>query len=217
MKKLIALCLIALLTFVGCSQTQEPIEITQKEDIVVENNDNDDISTEDVQEKFELKGLPGSHYTDIVLGLENAVGFESTTPTSNLYTTSKSAKTTDSDFGYEVSYSIDYVTGFTVTSAFFTTYNNFQLPDELFTEYAKNYLGFCSTIPYDNNDADRVREWIKVSVDELTNESESSTKELVVGDAEFSIHCSIINGRIAMFDLMVSSIGFHQSYNNFIN
>lgn len=201
MKKiLLVLVMLVSLSIVGCSNdSKQATSSSAVQSNVDEKEKPEDEEVEDIEEDEESenlekdeRGIPGSAYVDIALGLEQR-GFPK-------YTTQKIEEMdcmyiepviyNDPDTGAELSYYLTYLGTGTgamgeIITADFIIANLGGVNNDDFIALAKSYLTFCATMPYDTSDVDAVIKWVDENIQNTSSAENIATT--TIGDAKFEM------------------------------
>lgn len=148
---------------------------------------------ETVEPQTESRGIIGSHYIDVRLGLEQR-GF----PKKSLdESESMQCKTYENTMEGVVQYncSLFIEQDDTIMSANFDILNLELIETEDFIKYATSYLKYCASMPYDTMDVDKVYNWIDENIEEVGSGDEGVS--IIIGDAEFSLYGTEVSSGIA--------------------
>lgn len=148
---------------------------------------------ETVEPQTESRGIIGSHYIDVRLGLEQR-GF----PKKSLdESESIQCKTYENTMEGVVQYncSLFIEQDDTIMSANFDILNLELIETEDFIKYATSYLKYCASMPYDTMDVDKVYNWIDENIEEVGSGDEGVS--IIIGDAEFSLYGTETSSGIA--------------------
>lgn len=174
---------------VGCSvKTDVPEDYNPAlQDEIQKSTQDIEPEEEVVEPQTESRGIIGSHYIDIRLGLEEREFPKKSLDKSELMQCETYENTMESAYA-EVQYncSLFIEQDDTIMSANFDILNLGLLETEDFIKYATSYLKYCASMPYDTMDVDKVYNWIDENIDEVSSEDEGVS--IIIGDAEFSLH-----------------------------
>lgn len=154
---------------------------------ISENSGSLQTSENDTGVKTESRGIPGSHYQDARLGLEQN-GFPAAKLGRSEIMNCRTYENIRVDSYKEVSYdcSLFIEQDSTVINAEFGIVNNGPIPTEDFLALATAYMKYCASIPYDTADIEKVTTWVE---EEITTVGENNEKKSIrVGDAEFTLY-----------------------------
>ena len=198
MKKLFLILALTCVILSGCGNSKEETQ---------ENN------TSSVQEqKTEITGIAGSNVLDITTGMETQWDIpegELTVPENTtdgvLYASSSYDR---ADNGLMLSYSLSADSDSQLTVGSITLNSNGTLSNDELLEFAKNYLGYAITVPYDTANPNDARAWLE---ENLSNyESQPTT---TIGDATFVLSgFSDENGNITFITLEISVDDFLEQF-----
>lgn len=192
MKKLFLILALTCVILSGCGNSEEKTTTEQ----------NNTSSVQD--EKTEITGIAGSNILNITTGMETQWDIpegELTVPENTsdgvLYASSSYDRT---DIGLMLSYSLSADKDSQLTVSSVTVTSNGILSNDEILEFAKNYLGYSITVPYDTAKPDEARAWLDENI--ANYESQPTT---TIGDAAFLIRgFSGENGNIISVTLEIS-------------
>ncbi len=186
-KKLTCILLVAMMILAGCQNATPSVESSTSNSVssalVEESSQAEEPSeTSEEEHKVDLSdpeyfpGIPGSFYSDIVVGLEQN-GFPEDHDVGDTYCNCTRQVSSDITMDYSIAKNSYYEV---VSASFnYTDLNNNNLEDV--AEAATAYLSFCATMPYDTSDSDAARAFVEENIG-------SNDAELQIGDALFSIY-----------------------------
>lgn len=196
MKKLFLILALTCVILSGCGKSEEKPNTE-------ENN------TSSVQEqKTEITGIAGSNILNITTGLKSEFDIPdgelkaSENTTDGVLEVSSSYDIPDGSLSLDYSLKADSDSQLTVGSI--TLNSNNTLSNEDILEYAKNYLGYSITVPYDSANTDEARTWLEENI--INYESQPTT---TIGDAQFTLSgFADENGNIMFLTLEISKDDF---------
>lgn len=201
MKKLFLMLALTCVILSGCGNDEE------------KNNTTEENSTSSVQEqKTEITGIAGSNIQNITTGLKSEFDIPegeltaAENTTNGVLEASSSYDVPDGSLTLDYSLSADSDSQLTVGSI--TLNSNGTLSNDELLEFAKNYLGYAITVPYDTANPNDARAWLE---ENLSNyESQPTT---TIGDAEFVLKgLSDENGNITFITLEISVDDFLEQF-----
>ena len=169
--------------------------------------------TDDTEELPKVVGIKGSHITDIMLGLEQS-GAKIPKPdmkaskdkSAGAHYCSASAK--NEELGAAFSYSLSADQDFRLISGSFEVMSDFLVDDAAFLDVAKNYLGYCATMPCDatSGSLDGIaRDWVELTLDNMG--SSESGVNVIWDDAKYQLDwLTSDNGQLASIWLTISRV-----------
>lgn len=216
--KRILFVLVMLLSFsvVGCSSdkkqavnsSSEQNQDNKAEESLKENieeKQDDNVQEETKNEEDVTEGIKGSNYIDIALNLENT-GFPKHSVSSMEGTDLNFIELStyvDEETGATLNYSLSYNQDKEVVNATFDILNTGACSNDVFLAYATSYLKFCSSMPYDSSDSDKVSGWITENINNI-HEVEGGSS-IVIGDAKFTLSGNMLDsGIIGLRSLEIS-------------
>lgn len=178
--------------FAGCSNDEKQ-------------NTNEDNNTSSIQEqKTEITGISGANILNITTGLKSEFDIPegelqaSENTTNGVLEVSSVYNISDGSLTLDYSLGADSNSQLTVGSITLTSNN--VLSNEDILEYAKNYLGYAITVPYDTAKPDEARTWLEENIS-----SYESQPTITIGDATFVLSgFSDENGNIIFLKLEIS-------------
>ncbi len=197
MRKVISLLfLLAMLT--GCTSIEdvslnsgesEAVEVVKEEDELVEN-----------------RGIDGSYYIDITLGLESRGFSEHIVKESKLlecmYVESMNCKHPST--GVEMTCDIYYEEASQeVISAEFNILNLNGVENDTFLELATNFLTYCVSMPYDKSDTNIAKKFIVDNINSVGSREEGV--KIVIGDARIELYGNTLNSGIHGMRMLIIS------------
>jgi len=108
----------------------------------------------------------------------------------------------DETTGIHCIYEMTYTYNGEIIDASFDVINLERVDNETFLKAAENYLGFCSGLPYENNDAEQVRAWLSENISTVGRGRDAA--RLTVGDATFELMGSDQDGSCGARTLLIS-------------
>ena len=191
MKKIFTVILMSSLLLTGCAnkseQTQDPayskssaseVEVDSSTPTQEESSaeSSEEAHKVDLSDPEYFPGIPGSFYSDIVVGLEQN-GFPEDHDVGTTYCSNTRQVSADITMDYSIAKNRYYEV---VSASFnYTDLNNNNLENVI--DAASGYLSFCATMPYDTSDSDAARAFVEENIG-------SEDAELQIGDALFSIY-----------------------------
>lgn len=161
---------------------------------------------EETEDLSSATGIPGSHYTDIVLnmeqfGLTDHSYVAAPEEAKAYYDHSATSFTTNLDLDADLDYSLTIDADYQIISATFGINWAAYMDNTDFVSSAKTYLGFAATIPYDTSDSNSAKTWVQENIPSVADgESVSST----FGDAKYELYGTSTNGNYTSFWLDIS-------------
>lgn len=179
MKKLVAFLLCSVLAVGavgGCGNKQE---VEKRQEVKQEANE------------VEHKGIAGSSYVNLTIPLEK-IGFpkHDISPVDEDNIVVIPVVTYEDESGMVMRYYMSYYGVGSdylgeIEGAVFSIENGIDIEPESFIELAKSYLSFCSSMPYDSAEPEKVMEWVKENIEDAGNGKDGGNIEITVGDAKF--------------------------------
>ena len=175
-----------------------------------------DTSTQEPQQEPEpqkLIGLPGSHITDIRMGLnenfgipEGSIGHSKDPDHTDVMISDSSVEPEDA--GIMLMYSLSADSDYQLLAGMFDILNTGAHDDDTFLTAASVYLGFCATVPYDTADAEKAKAFITDNIADFEN-GPSET----IGDAIFTIRGNRLDdGAIGTLGLTIKVSTYDEQY-----
>lgn len=183
---ILALCLVCALTAcAGSPSTNSTEEVTTTSDTSTEVSEQTTPQEEETKPTT-LVGIPGSNAADIRIGLEDAGGIPKG-EIEDAADTSLSAKRCSSSAdiagtGVSMSYNLSLDADESITMAVFSVVSYQVAADEDLLEFAKSYLSYCASMPYDTADSPSAQEWVKTNLADYANSPKTT-----IGDATFKL------------------------------
>lgn len=198
MKKLLLCLILSSLLVSGCSSNEQQSSSKSATQSISGSQSSEASET---QEPKTTVGILGSNITDVRMGLNDVIGMPegSISPTKN---STNGAFMTSSTFDLpDGSLSLDYAltcdADYQITTGIIGLTSYGVASDEDILNFAKNYLGYCITLPYASADADVARQWLD---DNILNYA--SQPKTTIGDATFSLDGQLLdNGQIGYIAL----------------
>lgn len=197
---------------VGCSNQTTTEEVTEDTNSgAVENTESTEfVGTEEEEETEESTapvGIPGSHYTDIVLNCEKLGLTEhefnsAEEDAQEYYRYTASAMQDVNELDIRLDYYLLIDEDYQVISGTFGASWLATQENSVFEGTAGGYLGFCATMPYDSADGEAAKEWVfqnLQSAGDLNGETVTTT----IGDAKYSMYGTNTDGNYTSFVLKI--------------
>ena len=203
MKKLLLGIILSSLLLAGCSNSEQQTSSnssTQSTTSSSESSATSEASSETKEPKSTV-GILGSNITDVRMGLNDVIGMPegSISPTrssvNGVFMTSSNFDLPDGSLSLDYALTCDADYQITTGVIGLTSYGTAS--DEYILNFAKSYLGYCITLPYNSADADVARQWLD---DNILNYA--SQPKTTIGDATFSLNGKLLdNGQIGYISL----------------
>lgn len=145
-----------------------------------------------------LPVISGSYVGDIKIGLRDVAGIPEASPSRISDGYEHVSDLTEVD-GFYVDYTITTSPNYEIAWCSITVSNPAKKSKSKFQKFAKNFLGYCSTLPYDSADSDAARSWLEDAV----SGGKESTK--TIGRAIFT-YTPYVNGDGA--ELSIKAVGY---------
>jgi predicted small lipoprotein YifL len=152
------------------------------------------------------KGIPGSYYTDVVLGMEQ-YGLtdhelhSAPDDAKAYYTHYIDSNCSNDDLVTNLDYSLSIDDEFQVISATFGADWQVVGTNETFIAVAMNYLGFAATMPYDTANSEDAKKWVQENIPAA---ADSGSVTATFGDATYELRGVAVNGYYTAFELDIS-------------
>lgn len=189
MKKILAILLFGVLTvglLGGCGNN---VEAEKPQEVKGEIN-NEEVEQEN---KPEHKGIEGSSYTDLTTPLEE-MGFpkHDVFPMDDDNVVVIPAVSYEDKSGLMLKYYLSYYGTDSdyfgeIEGAVFSIENVIDTEPAKFIELAKNYLGFCASMPYENSDQQKIVDWVKENMEAAGPGKDDKDINITIGDAKFTL------------------------------
>lgn len=191
MKKVIAglfvFCLICALT--ACAGSPKNNASTENDSTTSDTSANlpeQTTSQNDKTAPTTLIGIPGSSAADILIGLEEAGGIPkgeiSKAADISLNAKTCSSSTEIEGAGVSLSYHLSLDEKESITTALFSVISYQVATNEDLLEFAKSYLSYCASMPYDTADSASAQEWVKANIPNYMDAPQTT-----IGDATFTL------------------------------
>lgn len=183
---ILALCFVCALTAcAGSPSTNSTEEVTTTSDASPEVSEQTTPQEEEATPTT-LVGIPGSNAADIRIGLEDTGGIPKG-EISDAADTSLSAKYCSSSTeiagaGVSLAYNLSLDADEAITTAVFSVVSYQVAADEDLLEFAKSYLSYCASMPYDTADSASAQEWVAANLSDYANSPKTT-----IGDATFKL------------------------------
>lgn len=157
-------------------------------------------------EEPDTRGIIGSHMTDIRMGMTQ-FGFEEPSiknapeEVRDYYAYSCSTLTESADLDASLDYSITADTEFQIVGGTFGISWSANGENSDFVSSAQIYLGFVSSIPYDEADTASAKQWVLDNVPSVADGESCST---TIGDAKFELYGTKLNDNYTSFILDIA-------------
>lgn len=203
---ILALCFVCALT--ACAGS--PSSTNSAEEVTTNNDASAEVSEQTTPQEEETKpttlvGIPGSNAADIRIGLEDAGGIpkgeiEDAADTS-LSTKYCSSSTEIAGTGVSLSYNLSLDADEAITMAVFSVVSYQVAADEDLLEFAKSYLSYCASMPYDTADSASAQEWVTTNLADYANSPKTT-----IGDATFKLAGTVNPNTGRLVDLTLTIV-----------
>lgn len=202
---ILALCFVCALTAcAGSPSTNSAEEVTTTADTSTEVSEQTPPQGEETTPTT-LVGIPGSNAADIRIGLKDTGGIPKG-EISDAADTSLSAKyctssTEIAGAGVSLSYNLSLDADEAITTAVFSVISYQVAANEDLLEFAKSYLSYCASMPYDTADSASAQEWVKTNLADYANSPKTT-----IGDATFKLAGTVNPNTGKLVDLTLTIV-----------
>lgn len=206
-KKLLCLFCTMVLILSACSElnpkAERPEAVSPTPEVI---EPTPEPTPEEEEQVDDDRGIPGSHITNIWMGMES-FGLEEPSiksapeEASAVFAYSSGTSYIDPRLGVMYDYQLSADKDFEIISGVIGIESRFSLSNEAFIELAQIYLGYAATVPYDTADAEAAKKWV---VDNIPTAAEKAC-EYTVGDAVFTLNGAETNGIYGSFWLEIKA------------
>lgn len=205
MKKLLLGLILSSLLLAECSNSEQQTNFKSSTQSTTSNSKSSATSetSSETKEPKATVGILGSNITDVRMGLNDVIGMPegSISPTKSsvngAFMTSSTFDLPDGSLSLDYALTCDADYQITTGIIGLTSYGVASNEDIL--NFAKNYLGYCITLPYDSAEIDVARQWLD---DNILNYA--SQPKTTIGDATFSLDGKLLdNSQIGYISLSI--------------
>lgn len=202
--KLILGVLVAILLFSlsACSGSSRPEAVSPTPEVIEPTPE----PTPEEEQVDDDRGIPGSHITDIRMGLAS-FGLEEASIKSApeeakaVFAYSSGTSYTHPLLNVMYDYQLSADEDFELISGSIGIESQYTLSNDEFVELAQMYLGYAATVPYDTSDTTATKEWVQDNIPSAAEEA----CECMVGDAVFTLSGTENNGTYGAFWLDIKA------------